>query len=295
MNNRITPAQPTSPSIPTRRQTIVIAGGYETFLSSHHLDSLDALFAVVGGERLDKPGLEVWRERRRLTLDDAGVARVFYLKRFCDPPRSARRQVVRSGSGANSIAGMEWTWMNRLVREGIACVQPVAFGEEVRRSREIRSAILTAAVPGESLEKWAARWTAADRPRIQNLRSPSARLISQFHRAGYIHRDLYLSHIFYDPSVPSARSLHLIDLQRVIRPRWWKGRWVVKDLAALNFSTPMRLFSRTDRLRWLREYLAIAKLDGSARRLVYRIMGKTQSMTRHHQKRSPRLWNADGL
>jgi hypothetical protein len=108
------------------------------------------------------------------------------------------------------------------------------------------------------------------------------------HRCGFVHRDLYLSHIFHDAEARPEESLHLIDLQRVHRPRGAGRRWIVKDLAALNYSVPPRLVRRTDRLRWLTYYLGTPKLDASARRLVYRIVGKTQSIARHDRRRTAR-------
>ena len=277
---------------------------FEALLRENNLDSIDALFANDVGERLDKPGLPAWRQRRRLVLCDPpepplckggghglegsghgledrgqgreGVGhgpRMFYLKRFADPPISARREVRRSGTGAKSVAGLEWTWMNRLTREGISCVQPVAFAEELRGSREVRSAILTKAVPGDSLERWASRWN--DNEAVRTLLAPLAKLVSRLHTAGYVHRDLYLSHIFFDPTATPDNALCLIDLQRMIRPAVNLKRWIIKDLASLNYSTPRSLVSRADRLRWLKLYLGAVRLDDSARCLVYRVIGKT--------------------
>ena len=268
------------------RGDLVISEGFETLLRAHGLTSLDALFACSNGERLDKPGLDSWRQRWRLTLDDHGTPRTFYLKRFLGPPRWALRAMRRSGSGASSLAGNEWEWAQRLTNDGIPCVQAVAFGEELTGSHERRSAILTAGVPGQSLERWVIQRPDADRLTIQRLITATADLISRLHGRGYVHRDLYLSHVFYDPAQPIERSLRLIDLQRVIRPRWRFRRWMVKDLAALNFSTPSRLVSRTDRVRWLRRYLGIEKLDASARRLVYRVVGKTQRIAERERAKS---------
>jgi hypothetical protein len=255
---------------------LLIANGYETLLRANALDSLDAFFTPVLGERLDKPGLDPWRERWRLTLRDGEHERVFYLKRFLHPPRRAWRAMRRSGAGAPSLAGNEWAWIRRLTADGIPCVEAVAYGEEVRRGREVRSAILTAEAPGRSLERWVREWSEADRPIVRSLVPATASLISRLHGQGYIHRDLYLSHVFFDPSQPIERSLRLIDLQRVIQPQCCIRRWVVKDLASLNFSTPSSLVSGSDRLRWLRLYLKVEKLDAAARRLIYRVVGKTQ-------------------
>ena len=270
------------------RGDLVITEEYQTLLRANGLITLGALFSRTNGERLDKPGLDSWRQRRRLTLDDHGTPRTFYLKRFLEPPAWALRAMRRSGSGASSLAGNEWEWARRLAHDGIPCVQAVAYGEELRGSRERRSAILTAGVSGESLERWAVQWCNADRCTIQRLLTATAALISRLHGQGYIHRDLYLSHVFYDPSLPIERALRLIDLQRVLRPRLRFRRWVVKDLASLNFSTPLCLVTRTDRVRWLRQYLGIEKLDASARRLVYRVVGKTQRIAEREQAKDHR-------
>lgn len=271
-----------------RHRDLTIAEGYEQLLVANGLDSLDALFDLPDAESLSKPGLDAWRERFRLTLGTGGERRTFYLKRFRDPPPSARRDVQRSGTGASSLAGLEWAWMKRLAADGIECVEPVAFGERLCGGKETRSAILTLAVPGESLECWVGRWGAGDRATIGSLIPTLAAFVARLHERGYVHRDLYLSHIFYDPTRRPETSLHLIDLQRVMRPRRLHRRWIIKDLAALNFSTPRSLVLNTDRLRWLTHYLGASKLDRSARRLVYRIIGKTRKIARHEEHRTER-------
>ncbi len=276
-----------------------VVPGFEPWLHGHGLDSLDALFLVRNDGQLGKPGLSPWRERLRIELTSGGDSRTFYLKRFTDPPRDAQREVRRSGAGARSAAGVEWTWMHRLADDGIACVRPVAMGEELCGQRELRSAILTEAVPGKSLEQWVTLWTEADRPQALAMVEPLAELVARLHQGGYVHRDLYLSHIFHEPKVsrtpePTAGALTLIDLQRIFRPKPPMRRWIVKDLAALNFSTPEALISRTRRIRWLTRYLGTRKLDGQAKRLVYEIVGKTQRIAAHERRRRVRQQQSGG-
>jgi hypothetical protein len=184
--------------------------------------------------------------------------------------------------------------MNRLARDGVPCARPVALAEELRGLREVRSVIVTEAVRGDSLERWASQWTWADRATVRALIGVLAKLVARLHAGGYVHRDLYLSHIFFDPAAPLTDSLCLIDLQRMIRPTGGLGRWIVKDLAALNYSAsptrgdatgPSDVVSRADRLRWLKLYLGAVKLDGSARRLAYRVIGKTLRIQRRDARR----------
>ncbi len=278
---------PGTPDV-VRLNDLIVSAAYAPHLRAGRLDSLDRLFAVPNDGALAKPGLDTWRERIRLTLTVEDTPRTFYLKRFQDPPRAAAKSCRRSGSGAKSVAGVEWNWLNRLMHGGIPCARPIAFGELHLGRQELRSAILTEAVGGDSLETWANRWDDNNRDTIQALLTPLARLIARLHERGYMHRDLYLSHVFFDPSAPPQRSLTLIDLQRMIHPGVRRRRWVVKDLAALDFSTPPALISRTDRLRWLTQYLGLTKLDDPARRLVYRVIGKSQQIARHQRRRARR-------
>ena len=294
----------TEPHRTVRLNDLTVRAGYEDVLRASGLDSLDAMFAVSNGESLNKPGLSSWRERIRLTLAtepqaflpmrrdpnaNSGWGGIVYLKRFANPPRRASREVRRSGSGASSAGGVEWVWLNRLIADGIPCPRPIAFGEELAGSCERRSVLLTEAVPGKSLERWMTLWGEPDRPTIRQLIGPTADMVARLHNHGYIHRDLYLSHLFFDPEETSDRCLHLIDLARVIRPTRGHLRWIVKDLASLSYSTPASLVSRTDRLRWLKRYLQVSKLDGSGRRLVYRIVGKTDRIARHERRRQARF------
>ena len=320
-------AIPDSPSVVSCND-LIVAPGYEQLLRGNGLDSLDALFSTNRGELLSKPGLAGWCERIRLTLAPdgepgrdsrsrkpqaplpplpskgkvalpsegkgalgrgaRGEGQTLYLKRFSDPPASVRRQVRRSGTGAASVAAMEWTWARRLAGDRIPCVKPVAYGEELNRGRERRSAILLASVPGASLEDWVERAIRSDRRSIRGVLAPLATLVARLHGCGYFHRDLYLSHVFFDPDSPD-QPLHLIDLQRVVAPHRWRRRWVVKDLAALNMSAPIGLVSAADRIRWLKHYLGVSKLDAAAKCLAYRVVGKTSSIARHERRRRARL------
>lgn len=272
---------------------LTIASEYESWLREKGLDTLNALFDIQDGESLSKPGLHSWRERIRLNLPHADGINTYYLKRFNNPPSSMKREIHRSGCDAASVAGMEWAWLNRVSKDGIPCAKPIAMGEEMMGSKERRSAILMAAVPGKSLETYAKQWSPEIQYETQHLLKLTAKLVSDFHGLGYVHRDLYLSHLFFDEDENASpeKSLHLIDLQRARKPRCCRRRWVVKDLAALNFSTPSDVISNTDRIRWLKCYLQTSKLGADARRLIYFIVGKTQKMTRHEQRRLQRFNN----
>lgn len=275
-----------------RLNDLIVAPEYAPLLRQHGLDGLDALFTVSPAEWLHKPGLGGWRERLRLSLDRDGQRDVFYLKRFTRPPLRAQREARRAGCSARSMAGLEWAWSRRLAAEHLPAVVAVAYGEALRGRREIRSAVLLAEVPGESLERWCAArasgLTPEDRTTLRSILAESASVVSRFHARGYVHRDMYLSHLFYHETGQIGDRLRLIDLQRIRRPGWRRVRWAVKDLAALHYSTPPSLVSRSDRLRWLIRYLSEANLRLGRRALIYRIIGKSHAMARRDRRRYAR-------
>lgn len=242
------------------------------------LERLDDLFGLSGGQRLDKASLPSWRERLRFELPGVGP---LYLKRYAGPPVGVQLRRILSGQARQSTARIEWLRMQWLAKAGIEAVQPVALGEEMTGPWERRSAVVTAAVPGESLESHGRRFPRrASRELIRSLAS----FVARFHQAGFIHRDLYLSHIFCETSDGRPRFC-LIDLTRVCRPRWRWGRWIVKELASLNYSTPLVAATATDRLRFLRDYLGARRLSPAQRRLVRRVVRKTGRIARHDARR----------
>ena len=273
-----------------RVDDLLIRAEYVKLLRAHGLSTLESLFAYQDGECLSKPGLQPWRERIRVTLrNQRGEEEVFYLKRYTAPPAAEQRDQRWSSPQADSTAGLEWHWMLELLDAGIACAQPVAFGEQVEEGREARSATVSREVPGQSLETWGAHRDGVDLELIRHLGIHLARLVGRLHRRGFVHRDLYLSHVYFDAEAPLERALHLIDLQRVLQPRLRHLRWIIKDLAALNYSTPAHLCSNSERIRWLKRYLLASRLDLDHKWLVARIAAKTRRIARHDRNRNARL------
>jgi len=91
--------------------------------------------------------------------------------------------------------------------------------------------------------------------------------------------------------------VYLIDLQRLTHHRRGIGRrWVVKDLAALLFSswpgpgTHIRspVFSDTDRLRFARAYFGTDRLTAAQKRLLRRVVAKARRIARREARRTAR-------
>lgn len=276
---------------------LTVHPGYADALAAAGLDSLEALLTTPGEDDLHKPGLAGWRQRLRLRVPPAGGSAeptVCYLKRYARPP--LKEQWNNRKQGHSDCAAVEWRWLTELDRLGVPGPTPVAYGARRRGLLEDSSVVVTAAVPGEALERWVPGQlgvgaSLADRAVKRRLLRAVADLVAQLHGHRLIHRDLYLAHLFLDPGTlaEDVPTLTLIDLQRMIRPKLRWTRWVVKDLAALNYSTPADTASTADRVRWFKRYRGVTRLSPADKSQLRVVAAKTQRIARHDAKRNARL------
>jgi tRNA A-37 threonylcarbamoyl transferase component Bud32 len=205
-------------------------------LRRERLDTVDGAFAHEGGRDMTVPGLG-HRERWALTLTDgAGRTRRLFMKRYEREPLTWRlRRVWTYGLGSGSPAAVEVENIRGVLAAGVATIPAAVAGQQ-----DGRSYIIVEAVPGEALEQCAEAFLdryGADSEPARRLTRGLAELVKAFHGAGYVHRDLYASHVFL-AEAERRLDLRLIDLARAFRPRWRRFRWRVKDLAAVKYSMP---------------------------------------------------------
>jgi hypothetical protein len=181
-----------------------------------------------------------------------------------------RRGERRSGAA-------EWRWLHLLPLVGLRTAAPVAWiGERGR------SLLVTAGVPGRSLDAWAAEAAASGwLPELVRYATQHvAPVIRRLHGSGLVYRDLYWNHLFTDdPRGGSAPTF--IDVERVFQPRWRRQRWIVKDLAGLLASAPAKVGARAA-LRFLRAYLG-EPLE-RRRRLIRAVAAKAARIRRHQPR-----------
>ncbi len=261
-------------------------------LHANNLTTLDQLMTTTLAKPINKPGLPKWRDRARLDLiDPHGQTHILFMKRYTNPPANEQRSRSRAGDSLHGSGWIEWQWMQRLADAGIPAVRPVAYGQKMEGRHEIASVVITAAVEGQSLESWS---DSQSSPAPRDWITEVATLVARLHANNFFHRDLYLCHVFVEESAEIGNRFRLIDLQRMIEPRFFKTRWIVKDLAALNYSTPPPVANRPARIRFIREYLAISQLTPAAKSLIRKIEAKTEKIAHHDQRRNERLAGESG-
>lgn len=248
------------------------------------LASLASVMAVQSG-RLLRTLAD--RENWRLEFDRDGQA--MYLKKHRIRSWSGWLR-AKLGAGPGVTPGrVEALNVERLEQLGIAAMRLVAYGERLRCDGVAESFVLTEELAGYvQLDHFLRRQFAelplqTARPRdrrLEGLISAVADVAGRFHRQGFNHRDLYCCHFFIREASRGRFLVNLIDLQRVERRRWFRLRWVIKDLAQLAYSAPRERLTRTHRLAFIKQYLGVKKLRREDKRLIRRVLAKQRSMQR---------------
>lgn len=154
-----------------------------------------------------------------------------------------------------------WEMGHALLRRGIDAPRPILFVE--RPSEGFwKDYLLTEAVPGAvgALEFFNARWpglSASERRDWLDIHLPRfARQVCRLHDSGFDHRDLKFANLLVSGNLRDPR-VWLLDLDGVRVWRRLPAARAVQNLARINVSADVcGRFSRSDRLRFLREYLA---------------------------------------
>jgi heptose I phosphotransferase len=227
---------------------------------------------------------EVWHLRVRATGDRS---QGLYLKKHHVRTWANKLRALLGIRPAPTPARVEAENVAALSNEGIDVMRIVAYGERSRRDGLQQSFVIT-----EELENYAelqhylrARYVLPPMRRrttrdhdLKRLIGDVARIVRRLHTAGFNHRDLYCCHFFVKDAAPAKREIRLIDLQRVERRRWFRRRWLVKDLAQLAWSAPSCCITRTHKMAFIREYLGVDKLRPADKRLIRSVLFKQRLM-----------------
>lgn len=214
-------------------------------------DPLDTAFALRGEVFRDVPG----RRTLRVQIDHQhffvklhyGVGWKEVLKNWL--------QLKRPVIGAIN----EYETCRDLAELGIPAPVPAAFAQTNGSIARQRSFVLCDELTNfTSLEDLTLPWL--DEPPTPQLRHRLLYAVAEFARSyhghGFIHRDFYICHLLAqnDCLAEGKVRLAVLDLHRARRFERVPERWLLRDLAALLYSTLDLGYTRADWLRFVRLY-----------------------------------------
>jgi heptose I phosphotransferase len=256
---------------------------YRASLEQAGLANFEAFMRGHGGRRLREMGD---RENWRIEPSEHLPRPVFLKKHHVHSWRSWLRAKMGLGPG-DTPGRVEARNVRRLTASGVPVMELVGFGEKIRPDGLIESFVLTEELQGyRSLDVFLPErfpncgLEGRRDPDLQRLIRNLADLVARLHRSGFNHRDLYCCHFFIREPAPGRFEVKLIDLQRVQFRRWFRWRWLVKDLAQLTWSAPGRQVTSSQKMAFLRAYLGVDKLRPCHKRLVRAVLGKAQIIDR---------------
>jgi len=260
---------------------MIINREFEPLLRRNGLDDFDTLMRLKEGEIVK----QVIKERStvRFYVPDGNGNTLVYLKRYryaLIP--SLLKQCLSLSKSYSAIH--EWRSILAFKDADLPTMTPIAVGMRRKALSWNESFLLTQSIPQViTLEKMVGKdfilpLGKARQEQKRVLIERLAVLARDMHKAGFKHQDFYLCHILIDWSNLDDPLLYIADLHRARRQRKGQGRWRIKDLAALNYSAPTKIVSRTDRLRFLKAYDPAAAKDNS---FVMAIVRKTERIRKH--------------
>lgn len=244
----------------------------------HNLKTFADLMHYQGGSVAKNLLRERTTTRIELATPD-GDTRAFYIKRHSRPPVKEYVKPLLRLTWPILGAENEWRAIHHFESAGIPTMTPVALGrnggdsflitESIEDCVKLSDWIQTLA---EDSEKQAAA------PRIFTSIGRTAR---RMHDAGLHHQDFYLYHLMV-PRDDVHSKIVVIDLGRVRRQRKLSRRWIVKDLAQLQYSA-------RDLPSELRDCFFDGYFGKSVARpepITRRVNQKTRAIARHSHKNS---------
>jgi heptose I phosphotransferase len=258
------------------RGRLRVNSAFAGLLRAHGLTTFDSLMHFADVE----VAKDLRRERvtARIVLKDAAGAHGFYIKRHGPPPWKEYIKPLLHLQWPLLGARHEWNAILRFHEADIPTMTPVAFGESGRYSFLVTEALDGCQKLSEWMQQHLRPGDGVDRPETRQLVAAVAQVARTMHRAGMHHQDFYAGHLMLPAESP---DVHVIDLGRVRERRRLGKRWIIKDLAQLDYSA--RFFSQGDRLRFLRAYLG-RPLEPRDRGLIRQVRSKAAAIARHSRK-----------
>ncbi len=260
-----------------------VAAGWAEMLRHNGLGNFDALWQLQA-DWFEPPNQRRggWSGVARISLKAAdGHGEGLFLKR---QENHLRRTLRHPLAGEPTFAG-EMENIHLLQQAGVPALEPVYYGQRKVQGKW-RAVLLTRELSGfvplhTLMQDWLERGWSASRAERFAVVAAAAHVIRRLHTHRLVHNALHPKHVFVRLDPAAGAEIRLIDLEKM-RRTWSIEHAARRDLDSLNRRA--RLFSRSDRLRFLKAYLDTPVL-GPEGRALWRLLArsKTRFMQEHER------------
>ena len=253
---------------------------FEDALKGNNLLDFDRVMSI-GETRIVKHAIPE-RKTGTFSFEQEGKTVCAYLKRHY--PLSFGKyfqEMIRFAS--KKTAFDEFSNILAFHQAGLPTMIPVAAGKRVSKIFGSESFLITKGIKDcVTLEIYAESCLKTKTfTEKTKLIKKTALLSRKMHQSGFNHRDFYLCHLFIGTKENNKDELFIVDLHRVDIRKKVPERWIIKDLAALNYSAKSKNITRTDKLRFLKYYLSTGKISEQDKLFILKIIKKTNRMIKH--------------
>jgi len=241
--------------------------------------------------QLSRPAPQTWRQVKhnasRTVYRGSLGGQEIYLKHFHS--RSLAHRVLRRLGSSDAMREMRFS--RYLADNGVPTARALAAACNGRTEWLATQAV----APAEPVDAWHERQLRsgpAGRRLIQRAIVRLAKIVGRMHAAGVTHSDLHCGNVLVRTDAGRADHVDLVlmDLHRAHRRRKLSRRARAVDLAML-FHDRYYFTTRTERLRFLKHYLAASEAPGSLRGWQSMVEHFAHMHTRRqHNQRDRRLF-----
>jgi hypothetical protein len=280
------------------RERVYIKPEYQSLMRSAGLDSVRAVFESKEGELLTSQGLDGEDDVSRIRLEDHGVTRTFYVKRFWNRRLECiLARVARGSLLGRSVMRAEFEKIQFLGKIGLRVPRVVGYGDQRFCGAVINTYMITEEIPQAMgvdfiVHQWMRQQPVEQQRALkEELISSISSAVKTMHDNGFEHHDLFLRNLIVTEQ--NMSNLYVFDCPRGYRwPAFIMKRRRKIDLAMLDAGATVA-FSPAQRMRFMHQYLGCKRLSADDKAFVRDILKCAAPMRKKQLRRLERSLPAD--
>ena len=272
------------------RERVHIEPEYQKLMAAADLDSVRGVFESTLGKMLTNDGVDGDEDVTRIRLMDGSLTRTFYVKRYWNREfTQMKRRAIRGSWVGPSVMRAEFERVAELGRMGLRVPRLVAYGDQRLCGGVVNTFMITEEIPDAmGVDFVVHKWIGEHPPEQQRLLRDElieecARMVKVMHAHGFEHHDLFFRNIMI--SGQSMSNVYFFDCPCAFHwPQFIMKFRCVHDLATLDAAAGV-IFSRSQRMRFMHQYLGVKRLSSKNKDLVRAVLKRADPIREQQIRR----------